>query len=116
MENAINNLIHDILIAVDEACGTTDTEAKIRLEYEKFKLQWMIDHGFTLTDLMECMDIMLQEDLDGSDARTALTSLFSDWEFSVGFVGGQIWPCFEEFILNDYGIQPDAADVEDEVL
>lgn len=77
-------------------------EQKVRKAYEVFKLQWMINHGFTLTDLIECMEIMLHEDMADSDERSSLQSLFADWEFGVGFVDGSVWPCFEEFMENEY--------------
>ena len=66
-------------------------------KYERFKLEWMIQHGFSLADLMGCMEEMLQEDLDGSGVHTDLKCLFADWEFGIGFPGGQIWPCEAEF-------------------
>lgn len=69
--------------------------------YERFKLEWMIQHGFTLTDLMNCMEAMLEEDLDGSDVHTDLKCLFADWEYGIGFEGGQIWPSKEEFESNE---------------
>lgn len=77
-------------------------EQKVRQAHEVFKLQWMIDHGFTLTDLIECMEIMLHEDMADSDERSSLQSLFADWKFGVGFVDGSVWPCFEEFLENEY--------------
>lgn len=67
------------------------------LAYERYKLQWMIDHGFTLTDLIECLESMIDEDAAEGNARTSLKSLFEDWEFGFGFSGSQIWPCFKEF-------------------
>lgn len=70
--------------------------ANEELAYEQFKLQWMIDHGYTLSDLMECMEIMIHEDrLDGN--QTKLPELFARWEFGVGFGDFEIWPCFEEY-------------------
>lgn len=66
-------------------------------EYEKFKLQWMIDHGYTLVDLINELQVMIDEDLDESDVPTALKSLFDDWEFGFGF-GSEIWPCYEEWL------------------
>lgn len=77
-------------------------QPKAQKAYEVFKLQWMINHDFSLTDLVECMDIMVHEDQSDSGVRTSLQSLFEDWEFGVGFVGGQIWPCYEEFKQNEY--------------
>lgn len=44
--------------------------------YEVFKLQWMIEHGATLSDLVRNLQLMLDEDLDGSDIPTSLQSLF----------------------------------------
>jgi len=79
--------------------GSQHEEASVneKLAYEQFKLQWMIDHGFTLTDLIECLEIMIREDaLDGGN-RKDLQTLFEAWEFGFGFSGGQIWPCFKEF-------------------
>ena len=74
---------------------------RARRAYERFKLQWMIDHGFTLSDFVACMEDMICEDLSGSEVRTSLQSLFSDWEFGVGFAGGSVWPCFEEYLQSD---------------
>ena len=71
---------------------------RARKAYERFKLQWMIDHGFTLSDLIACMEDMVCEDLSGSKVCTSLQSLFADWEYGVGFAGGSIWPCFEEYL------------------
>ena len=79
--------------------GSQHEEASVneKLAYEQYKLQWKIDHGFTLTDLIECLEIMIREDtLDGGD-RKDLQTLFEAREFGVGFIGGQIWPCLEEF-------------------
>lgn len=64
--------------------------------YERFKLQWMLDHGFTLRDLVE--------ELEKSRAEAPelpLTEIFADWEFDSGF-SSQIWPCFEEFLDCEY--------------
>ena len=83
--------------SVKQAKPNSTAEQNEQNAYEVFKLQWMIDHGFTLTDLIECLEIMIREDaLDGGD-RKDLQTLFEAWEFGVGFIGGQIWPCLEEF-------------------
>ena len=74
---------------------------RARKAYERFKLQWMIDHGFTLSDLIACMEDIVCEDLSDSKVCTSLQSLFADWEYGVGFAGGSIWPCFEEHLQSD---------------
>ena len=61
----------------------------------------MIEHGATLSDLVHNLQLMLDENLDGSDIPTSLQSLFSDLEFGFGF-DGAIWPCYQEFLEHDY--------------
>ena len=73
-------------------------EMKLCCLYERYKLQWMIDHGYTLANLIACMEGMISEDLFGSAIRTNLQSLFADWEYGVGFEGGSVWPCFAEYM------------------
>ena len=62
-------------------------------EYERFKLRWMFDHGFTLKNLIQELDKLREE----SDPDESLESIFSDWEFGYGF-GSEIWPCFQEYL------------------
>ena len=35
---------------------------RARKAYERCKLQWMLDHGFTLSDLIACMEDMVCEE------------------------------------------------------
>ena len=69
--------------------------------YEIFRLQWMIDHGYSLEDLVRNLESMILEDENESGVRTDLPSLFQDWEFGIGF-DGSIWPCYQEFLENEY--------------
>ena len=77
------------------------TEIEKQFAYEMFKLQWMIDHGFTLVDLLKGLSSLASEadpDLNDPDA---LQKLFDAWEYGIGFEGEQIWPCFYEFLENE---------------
>ena len=69
--------------------------------YEIFRLQWMIEHGYSVLDLLKNLDAMIKEDQNESGVRTSLQSLFQDWEFGIGF-DGAIWPCYQEFLEHDY--------------
>lgn len=79
---------------------------KLKQEYELFKLQWMIDHGYTLRSLMDWLDRYSAEEmsefLDGNVIDLDLNpgSIFSRWESESGF-NGNIYPCFEEWLEND---------------
>lgn len=64
--------------------------------YERFKLMWMLDHGFTLEDLVRELESLRAESPDLS-----IEALFHDWELECGF-SSEIWPCFEEFLACEY--------------
>lgn len=72
-----------------------DVEAA-RAVYEKFKLEWMLDHGYTLKNLIDELEKQREECPD-----LTLDSIFRDWEFNFGF-GSEIWPCFWEFYHSEY--------------
>ena len=43
-----------------------------RQAYERFRLQWMIDHGYSLEDLVRNLESMILEDENESGVRTDL--------------------------------------------
>lgn len=73
--------------------------------YEHFRLMWMLSHGYNLTDLVkgleervndllvECDPGMHVENMPDID----LERIFTEWVEETGF-GGEIWPCFREFM------------------
>ena len=65
-----------------------------RIAYEKYKLDWLMKHGYTLTDLMSELE-SIRDDTD------PINLLFVFWEEEYGF-GSEIWVCFDEFIDNEY--------------
>jgi hypothetical protein len=67
-----------------------------QIAYEKYKLDWLLKHGYTLADLMNELDKMQEESLDDS-----VSQLFTDWEYGFGF-GSEVWVCYEEFLESEY--------------
>ena len=66
-------------------------------EYEKYQLQWMIDHEYSIQDLIHELTELQFEDPDDSDRISTPTSdLFNEWEYEVGF-GSEIWVCEAEW-------------------
>lgn len=66
-------------------------------DYEKFQLQWMIDHGHSLRELMEELQSIQYDDPEDSDQiSTPITELFAEWEADRGF-DSEIWPCEAEY-------------------
>jgi len=60
-------------------------------EYQKYQLQWMIDHDKSLEDLMNEINVH-QENCEGDTLY-----VFESWVRDVGF-GGEIWACYEEWL------------------
>ncbi len=88
-------------------------EKELRKLYERYKLQWMIYHDFSLVDLIKELEVMIQEDAEFEDIRQSLQERFEAWEFGIGF-GGQIWPCFDEFVESDLKyLEPKTVDWSD---
>lgn len=72
----------------------TDMDIK-KIAYEKYKLDWMLRHGYTLEDLVsELSDCMTEVNED-------FVVVFDVWESDYGFKS-EIWTCFDEFIDNEY--------------
>lgn len=60
--------------------------------YEKYKLMWMIDHGYTIEDLVHELDDARQN----HHPQASLTEVFDEWEMNSGF-SGAIWACENEW-------------------
>ena len=67
-----------------------------KIAYEKYRLDWMIAHGHSITELLRELELMRQEDPERS-----LLALFEDWEYGFGF-GGEVWACYDEFMETEY--------------
>ncbi len=66
-----------------------------KIAYEKYKLDWMLRHGYTLEDLVSELSDCMEE------ANEDLVVVFDVWQSDYGF-GSEIWACFDEFIDNEY--------------
>lgn len=67
-------------------------------EYEKYQLQWMISHEFSLQDLIAELTCFQYDDPEDSDRiSTPISEIFNEWEADVGF-NSEIWACESEWI------------------
>lgn len=65
-------------------------------KYERYRLLWMLAHGYTLQDLMNELTEK-QSDIDDPDPLSSdVNHVFKTWEHETGF-GGEIWACREEW-------------------
>ena len=66
-----------------------------KIAYEKYKLDWMLRHGYTLENLVGSLSDCME------DVNEDFVAVFDIWESDYGF-GSEIWACFDEFIDNEY--------------
>lgn len=68
-------------------------------EYEKYRLQWMLNHDYSLPDLLERLsDIAMNENLDEiQNPRVMLNEAFERLEYEQGFDNEEIWLCKDEW-------------------
>lgn len=96
-DSIVSRIQSDFINEIIKECGGNKERA-----YELFKLWWMLKHGHTLADLMAELNELRYADPEDSDRiSTPETDIFLDWESDSGF-GGEIWPCFEEFLGCEY--------------
>ena len=64
--------------------------------YEVYRLDWMLRHGYSLTQMFSSM-----EQIWADQGETSPEETFHNWEVDSGF-DGSIWACFAEFLGNEY--------------
>lgn len=62
--------------------------------YEKYKLQWLIDHNYSINDLIQELEDYINQ--ESSDIKINLSKAFEEWESNTGF-NSEIYVCEEEY-------------------
>lgn len=62
------------------------------VSYENYQLQWMMDHGYSLIDLMRSMEEYFAEE---DTSNRSFEDLFNEWQDEYGF-HHELWACKEE--------------------
>lgn len=66
-------------------------------KYERYRLLWMLAHGYSIKDLIRELTEKQYADPEDSDyISNGIDNIFADWEYDTGF-GGEIWACREEW-------------------
>lgn len=74
-----------------------EIETNPKPSYAAYQLQWMIDHGYSLEDLMRSLrDFQYDDPEDSNRITTPVDELFAEWVQDVGF-DGEIWACEDEW-------------------
>lgn len=78
-----------------EVDTNTPTPTESMDAYERYQLEWMIAHGYSLRDLMKALTEH-QRDLLSDEESTTVDKIFADWEHDIGF-GSEVWACRPEW-------------------
>lgn len=62
--------------------------------YEQYKLQWLINHNYSLTNLIQKLENYINQ--DSPDIKINLSKAFKEWEFNTGF-NSEIYACEKEY-------------------
>lgn len=65
--------------------------------YNNYQLEWMIGHGYSIKNLINCLDTEIKYCEDPHDT---LADLFIDWQLETGF-NGELWVCYDEWVDNE---------------
>lgn len=71
--------------------------------YERYQLQWMIEHGYSIMDLVQQLE-NLRCDLieeDGMPIEYNIVDIFHNWQDEIGFKESEIWACQDEWGDNE---------------
>ena len=62
-------------------------------EYQKYQLQWMIDHDHSIDELIDELHTFQK---DWADSDEPINDMYFIWERQIGF-GGELWACQREW-------------------
>lgn len=68
--------------------------------YWFYRMDWMISHGYTFSDLMDVMDEYFQDEnyeAPDNEVHQTLEDDFDEWEENGNGFGGELWAFFDEF-------------------
>lgn len=73
------------------------TCTKMTMLYEKYKTEWMLEHGITMSEFIRVLDnYRIEQEQDGAEFNSIEDVLDSFETDSNGF-DGEIWACYDEW-------------------
>lgn len=103
-ELEIKEIIENGNMGVSIGGGSMGYVPLLEKAWERYRLDWMISHGCTVSGLIKRLQNQWNEYEadDVAKTKTSIMDIFSDWEADIGFEQGAIWACKEEFEENEF--------------
>ena len=82
-----------------------EQDLKEQSNYQNYQLQWMIDHNYSLNDLIDSLNEYINENSEEyittieNKPHINLYNVFKDWEYDSGF-NQDLYVCEDEFYQN----------------
>lgn len=64
--------------------------------YEKYKTEWMLEHGITMNEFIRVLDNYRSECEQDGDEFNSIEDVLNNFEDDGSF-GGEIWACYDEW-------------------
>ena len=78
------------------------TCTKMTMLYEKYKTEWMLEHGITMNEFIRVLDdYRIEQEQDGTEFNSNEDVVNSFEADSNGF-DGEIWACYDEWQDNEF--------------
>lgn len=74
---------------------------KMVLLYEKYKTEWMLEHGITMSEFVRVLDNYRTEREQDGDEFNSIEDVLNNFEDDGDF-DGEMWSCYDEWEENEF--------------
>ena len=78
------------------------TCTKMTMLYEKYKTEWMLEHGITMNEFIRVLDnYRTEQEQDGVEFNS-IEDVLDSFEIDSNGFDGEIWACYDEWQDNEF--------------
>ena len=78
------------------------TCTKMTMLYEKYKTEWMLEHGITMNEFIRVLDdYRIEQEQDGTEFNS-IEDVVNSFEADSNGFDGEIWACYDEWQDNEF--------------
>lgn len=78
------------------------TCAKMTVLYEKYKAEWMFEHGITMNEFIRVLDNFRTEQEQEGAEFNSIEDVVESFETDSNGFDGEIWACYDEWEQNEF--------------
>ena len=78
------------------------TCTKMTMLYEKYKTEWMLEHGITMSEFIRVLDnYRIEQEQEGAEFNS-IEDVVESFETDSNGLDGEIWSCYDEWEENEF--------------